>query len=159
MGGEGRGALAAHLLVNSCRDKKRADVGLAPFHLLTPLQTATESVPERAPAHPQSVSFRFINTDGSHLGQQRELSSQGPGVKMVGFPNDLQGTFGSRGAGVAEQEGRASWCPGEFHVTPVCENCRPGWPAQTRAGCSGKMWPYSASDFKHRYHCFQHNPL
>lgn len=58
---EGRGALAAHLLVNSCRDKKRADVGLAPFHLLTPLHT--ESVPERAPAHPQSVSFRFINTD------------------------------------------------------------------------------------------------
>lgn len=83
---------------------------------------------------------------------------------MVGFSNDLRGTFGSRGAGVAEQEGRASWCPGEFHVTPVRENCRPGWPVQTRAefcpwAVLGRCGPYSASDFKHRYHCFQHNPL
>lgn len=70
-----------------------------------------------------------------------------------------------QGVEVAEQEGRASWCPGEFHVTLVRENCCPGRPAQTGAGfcpwavlgrCSRT---YSASDFKHRYPCLQHSPL
>lgn len=41
----------------------KSEQTLAPFHLLTPLQTARESVPESTSAHPQSISFRLINTD------------------------------------------------------------------------------------------------
>lgn len=41
----------------------KSEQTLAPFHMLTLLQTARESILESASAHPWSVSLRLINTD------------------------------------------------------------------------------------------------
>lgn len=105
------------------------------LHSTYSLQTATESVLGSTSSHLQPEQLIQNHKHRLNvLGQQWVLSSQGPGVEMVGSPNDLQGTFRSLGAGVAEQEGRASSCPWESPcVVVVCENCHPGQPVWTRA--------------------------